>query len=307
MLRTILIATLAAITLSAPAKINKTKTTKKKKVEVKAEEKVDTVSVKEFSYDLGVAQVNGLKPYLAQRMNIDTVNNMSDFVRGVKEVANKPNDKTLTAYAAGLQIGAQITQQFATQINQQITGEPNKEFIDREAYIQGLLAALTGEGMTITVDSASAVANKQMEYYRNQLMEQKYGDNRKAGEEWLAANAKKEGVVTLPSGVQYKILTQGNGPKPTATSNVKVNYEGKTIDGTVFDSSYERKKPATFRLNQVIKGWSEALEQMPTGSTWEIYIPQELGYGAREAGKIKPFSTLIFKVELLEIIADTTK
>ena len=121
--------------------------------------------------------------------------------------------------------------------------------------------------------------------------------NRRAGETFLKANAEKDSVRTLPSGVQYKVLTQGNGEVPTATSKVKVNYEGRLVDGTVFDSSYERKQPATFGCNQVIK----ALTQMPVGSKWEIYIPQELGYGSREAGKIPPFSALIFTVELLEI------
>ena len=139
-----------------------------------------------------------------------------------------------------------------------------------------------------------------MKYYNDTNMERKYGENRRAGEAFLKANAKKDSVQTLPSGVQYKVLVQGKGELPTATSRVKVNYEGRLVDGTLFDSSYERKKPATFGCNQVIKGWTEALTHMPVGSKWEIYIPQELGYGSREAGKIKPFSALIFTVELLE-------
>ena len=116
-------------------------------------------------------------------------------------------------------------------------------------------------------------------------------------------NAKKDGVKLIPgSQVQYKVLKEGNGPVPKATDKVKVNYEGKLIDGTEFDSSYKRNKPATFECNRVIKGWTEALTHMPVGSTWEIYIPQELAYGAQEqGGKIKPFSALIFKVELLSI------
>jgi len=118
----------------------------------------------------------------------------------------------------------------------------------------------------------------------------------------LAENAKKEGVKTLPSGVQYKVIKEGNGPIPTDSSTVKVNYEGRLIDGTVFDSSYTRGEAATFPANRVIKGWTEALCHMPAGSEWEIYIPQELAYGEREQGKdIKPFSALIFKLELLEV------
>ena len=147
------------------------------------------------------------------------------------------------------------------------------------------------------------IVQNQMEFYQKRLMEQKYGENRVAGEKFLAENAKKDGVKLIPgSQVQYKVLKEGNGPVPKATDKVKVNYEGKLIDGTEFDSSYKRNKPATFECNRVIKGWTEALTHMPVGSTWEIYIPQELAYGAQEqGGKIKPFSALIFKVELLSI------
>ena len=133
-------------------------------------------------------------------------------------------------------------------------------------------------------------------------MEAKYGKNRTDGEAFLKANAKKDSVQTTPSGLQYKVLVAGTGEKPKATDRVKVNYEGHLIDGTEFDSSYKRNQPATFACNQVIKGWTEALTMMPVGSKWEIYVPQELGYGAREAGKIPPLSTLIFTVELLEIV-----
>ena len=108
-------------------------------------------------------------------------------------------------------------------------------------------------------------------------------------------------MKTLPSGLQYKVIKEGNGPLPKDTSLVKVNYEGKLIDGKVFDSSYKRKAPITMRANQVIKGWTEALTRMPAGSVWEVYIPQELAYGDREQTEIKPFSTLIFKIELLEV------
>lgn len=122
------------------------------------------------------------------------------------------------------------------------------------------------------------------------------------GKQFLAENAKKDGVVVLPSGLQYKIIKKGNGRVPKDTSMVKVNYEGRTIDGNVFDSSYKRNQPLKLRCNQTIKGWTEAMTLMPEGSVWEIYIPEHLGYGEREQGDIKPFSTLIFKVHLIKII-----
>ena len=152
------------------------------------------------------------------------------------------------------------------------------------------------------VSEGLRTVEKQREYYHKVNMEKKYGANRIAGEEFLAKNAKADSIQTTASGLQYKILTKGTGEIPQATDKVTVNYEGHLIDGTEFDSSYSRKKPATFPVNQVIKGWTEALTMMPVGSKWMLYIPQELAYGDREQNKIPPFSTLIFTVELLEIV-----
>ena len=132
-------------------------------------------------------------------------------------------------------------------------------------------------------------------------LEKTFGENKAAGEKFLAENAKKEGVKVLPSGVQYKVLKEGTGAIPADTSLVKVNYEGRLINDSIFDSSYQRGEPTTFRANQVIKGWTEALCHMPAGSVWEVYIPQDLAYGEREQNIIKPFSALVFKIELLEV------
>lgn len=129
-----------------------------------------------------------------------------------------------------------------------------------------------------------------------------YGSNKKAGQKFLSENGKKEDIVTLPSGVQYKVIKAGSGKMPTNTSRVKVHYEGRTIDGKVFDSTYKRSDPSEFRVNQVITGLADALVHMPAGSTWEVYIPQELAYGERPlSDKIEPYSMLIFKIELLKV------
>ncbi len=134
-------------------------------------------------------------------------------------------------------------------------------------------------------------------------MKAKSDENRKNGSAFLEANGKKEGVVTLPSGLQYKIIKDGTGPLPKSTDTVECHYQGTLIDDTVFDSSYERGKPAVFQVGQVIKGWIEALQLMKTGSTWMLYIPPDLAYGDRGAGEmIQPGSTLVFKVELLGIV-----
>ena len=153
----------------------------------------------------------------------------------------------------------------------------------------------------VTPEEASAYVQTHADAIKAKALEAKYGENKAAGEKFLAENAKKEGVKTTESGLQYKVIKEGKGAIPTETSTVKVHYKGTLVDGTEFDSSYNRNEPTSFRANQVIKGWTEALTMMPVGSKWELYIPQELAYGARETGDIKPFSTLIFEVELLEI------
>ena len=274
----------------------KKKSKKAKKEEVV--EKVDTVPMADFSYAMGVAQTNGLVNYLSQRFGVEPAY-MADFLQGFDQTEMTEADKKQKAKLAGIEIRQQVESQIVKQVNRQIND--SVDLLNKALFIEGFRESIAGKAH-ITSDSAQTVANKQMEYYQKVKMEAKYGQNRIDGENFLKANAKKDSVKTTASGLQYKILTAGTGEIPTATQKVKVNYEGRLIDGTVFDSSYKRGKPAEFGCNQVIKGWTEALTMMPVGSKWELYIPQELGYGAREAGKIPPLSTLIFTVELLEIM-----
>ena len=271
---------------------------KSKKAQKPVEEKVDTVPMKEFSYAYGIAQTNGLLNYLSQRAGVD-LEFLPDFLEGFEHAEETPEVKKLKAWVQGTEIRKQLEKQLLPQANRQVND--SVDLIDKAAFLEGFRAGIQNNGR-MTQDSAQAVASKQLEYYHKVKMEAKFGDNRKAGEEFLAANAKKDSVKVTPSGLQYKVLTAGTGEVPTATQKVKVNYEGRLIDGTVFDSSYKRNQPATFACNQVIKGWTEALTMMPVGSKWELYIPQELAYGDRESGKIPPFSMLIFTVELLEIV-----
>jgi FKBP-type peptidyl-prolyl cis-trans isomerase FklB len=154
----------------------------------------------------------------------------------------------------------------------------------------------------MTLMQARATTDQKIQEVKAKAMEKQFGAWKKQNEDWLAKNSKAQGVVTLPSGLQYKVITEGKGAVPADTSVVKVNYTGKTIDGTVFDTNMKDKnsEPVEFRCNQVIKGWTEALTKMPVGSKWELYIPADLAYGPRQQGEqIKPFSTLIFTVELL--------
>lgn len=284
---------LAAFDGSAKVKRNK----KKQKAQVV---KVDTCSVDTFSYAMGMANTQGLQNYLQSRMGVDQAH-MKSFIEGFNASMSEEERLKLKAYSAGLEIREQVKNQIIPGLNKQITDNDSTKFLNEALFIQAFTQVLAGEKTNMTMPVADSLAQKNMKYYKERNMELKYGANRREGEAFLKANAKKDSVQTLPSGVQYKVLVQGTGEMPKADSKVKVHYEGKLIDGTVFDSSYKRKEPTTFGCNQVIKGWTEALTHMPVGSTWMIYIPQELGYGAREAGKIPPFSTLIFKVELLSI------
>ena len=252
-----------------------------------------------LSYAMGMAQTQGLKQYLAQ-MEIDTTY-MDAFIKGLNEGANAGDDKKKAAYYMGIQIGQQISNRMVKGINHELFGEDSTKTISLKNFMAGFIQGVKGKKGLMTVEQAGQVAQMKMMSIKAKNMEVQYGPLKKKGEEWMAANAKKPGVKTLPSGVQYKVIKEGAGQMPTDTSVVQVNYEGRLIDGTVFDSSYKNGQPVTLRANQVIKGWTEALVHMPAGSVWEVYIPQELAYGDREQGQIKPYSPLVFKIELISV------
>lgn len=204
-----------------------------------------------------------------------------------KNKKQKKMDKL--SYAFGLSLGQSLRQ----------SGAKN---IDYEVFTKGVKAMCEGTKPEISVQEAQEALNA---FFAEMDAKQKAAgaEVKEEGEKFLAENAKKAGIFTTKSGLQYEIIREGNGAKPAATDRVKVHYHGTLIDGTVFDSSVERNNPATFGVNQVIQGWVEALQLMPVGSKWKLYIPQELAYGARGAGQaIKPYSALIFEVELLEIL-----
>ncbi len=264
-----------------------------------------TTDVDSLSYAIGLARTQGLDQYLAQQ-GIDSTQ-IAQFLKGFYEGAAKTDEKD-KAYMAGLQIGHMVSTQWVEGFTRQIFGNDSTQTLSRENMLAGFVAGVAKTKDAMTQEEAQQYMNTQMDAIKEKAIAEKYADNKAAGEKFLAENKEKEGVVTLPSGLQYKIITAGKGEIPADTCRVKVNYRGTLIDGTEFDSSYKRKEPATFRANQVIKGWTEALTMMPVGSKWELYIPSELAYGSRETGgDIKPFSTLIFEVELLEIVKETKK
>ena len=257
-----------------------------------------------LSYMMGVSNTNGLKDFAEQRMGVDSIT-WADFVKGIEEGINKATKKD-RAYTAGVQIGQQLSADMFEGMNSQLFGNDSTQSLSKANFMAGFIAAIKNSAI-VSQEEAQEYAKTHTEAIKAKAMEAQYGENKAAGEKFLAENKTKEGVVTTESGLQYKIIKAGKGEIPTKSSTVKVNYKGTLIDGTEFDSSYNRKdkdgnaQPTTFRADQVIAGWTEALTMMPVGSKWELYIPQELAYGVRDAGKIKPFSALIFEVELLEI------
>lgn len=261
-----------------------------------------------LSYAIGLSQTQGLRDYLVGRMGMDTAY-VDQFIKGLNDGVNSGDDKKKAAYFAGIQIGQQISNQMIPGINHEIYGDDSTKTISLKNFMAGFITGATNSKGLMTVDQAQEIAQIKMQAIKAKAAEESFGPNKKAGEKFLAENAKKAGVktlpVTLPDGtksfVQYRVIKEGNGTIPADTSMVKVNYEGKTIDGNVFDSSYKRNTPVDMRANQVIKGWTEVLTHMPVGSTWEVFIPQELAYGERAAGDIKPFSALIFTIELLSV------
>jgi FKBP-type peptidyl-prolyl cis-trans isomerase len=254
--------------------------------------------VDSLCYSIGMAQTQGLKEYLVGRLEVDTTY-MDEFVKGVLDGSKKTSKKE-AAYMAGLQIGNQISSQMVKGITKEVFGGDSTKF-NKNDFLAGFIAGTLNKGGKMTMQAAQAYVQTRMESIKAGAMEKTYGANKKAGEAFLAANKTKPGIVTTPSGLQYKIVTKGTGALPTDVSKVKINYRGTTIDGKEFDSSYKRKEPATLVVGQNIKGFSEGLKLMPVGSKFIFYIPQNLAYGTQEAGQIKPFSTLIFEVELLSI------
>lgn len=255
--------------------------------------------VDSLSYAIGVQVGEEFNQYdaLTQSFGVDSAY-ISDFIRGISDAMSSTDEKKQNAYMAGLQVANILVQRYVPQSNQQYFGEDSTQQVSKENLVAAFTDIVLGNTTLITSEQAQEILSG----FTAKQNEKRFGENRRAGEAFLAENATKDSVTVLPSGLQYKIITAGTGAMPADTSRVKVDYEGRLIDGTVFDSSYQRGEPTEFGVTQVIAGWTEALKLMPVGSEWEIYIPQELAYGSQQAGPmIKPFSALIFKVKLLEI------
>lgn len=231
--------------------------------------------------------------------------NMEDFLAGFKQAMLESS--TSPAFNSGIAIASQVgsmTKNFSAEVLGQ------EDAINRDAFVYAFISGLKNETPLFDVSNPQDIIQQKAQQVQQRkeaeaadALKAQYAEQVTAGENFLAENKAKAGVVTLPNGLQYKVITEGTGAKPSATDIVKVHYKGTLIDGTQFDSSYDRNEPTTFAVGHVIKGWTEALKLMPVGSKWMLYIPYDLAYGTRDQGTIKPFSTLIFEVELLDIVS----
>lgn len=253
-----------------------------------------------LSYAIGVAQSQGLKDYLTQRMGVDTAY-IDEFVKGLNEGVNAGDDKKKAAFYAGIQIGQQVSQQMVKGLNYELFGDDSVKTVSIANFMAGFVAGTTGEGGLMTREEATETADRKMKEVKAAHLEETYGDYKKECEEFMAKIAKKDGIKSLGDGIYYEVITEGTGEVPSADDRVKVDYEGTLINDTVFDSSYKRGEPTVFMCKQVIPGWTKALTHMPVGSTWKVYIPQEEAYKGQDRGLIKPFSALVFKIELHSI------
>ena len=257
-----------------------------------------------LSYMIGVNNNNGLMEYAHQRLGVDSAY-IGDFKRGVVQGA-KITDEKQKAYMAGMQIGLQIGGDMIDNIQGQVLRGDTVNTLSKNDFIAGFISYLFGEA-DVTLDEAGEYLREFTDNKKLRENEIKYGEWKKQNEDFIAENKTKEGIQVTESGLQYRIIKKGTGEIPTENSSVDVNYKGTLIDGTEFDSSYKRNKPSTFKVKAVIKGWAEALQMMPVGSKWELYIPNDLAYGAKQSGKVKPFSALIFEVELVKINPEKEK
>ena len=266
----------------------------------------------EYDYQMRIAAADSIQKVALQKemaAKIDSLNKvnaprLNEFIKGMQAAMNLEEK---SPYAQGLNIGVQFSQQMLPQVNSMLYGEESTQKVNNDQVMAGLISVLKNQPLAISAMDANAMVQGEIEKAQEtqqarqeETLKEQYADAIAEGDAYMAENAKREGVVTLPSGLQYEILREGNGPIPTDTDRVKVHYHGTLIDGKEFDSSLGGD-PATFGVTQVISGWTEALKLMPVGSKWKLYVPYNMAYGSQDRGTIKPFSNLIFDVELLGI------
>ena len=275
---------------------------------------IESTTNLEYEYQMKISAADSTEKVTLQKelqSKIDSLNKtnapkLNEFLKGLQEAVNAGDKKA--SYIQGLSIGNQISEQMLPQFNSIIFAADTTRKVNKDQLLAGLVGTLKNGNLAMTKSEAGdfvqdKIENAQKESQRKneEDLQSEYQDKIEESKKFLAENAERDEVVALPSGLQYEVIKEGSGALPTANDQVKVHYHGTLLDGTVFDSSIERNEPAVFGVTQVIPGWTEALKLMPVGSKWKVYVPYDLAYGAEDRGEIKPFSTLIFDVELISI------
>ena len=253
------------------------------------------------SYASGVQQAERFnQANVLEQMEVDSAY-LNDFVKGLNDAVSASDSKKKLAYFMGANVGVQIVKGILPQMNASYFADDSTKTMSTADFVAAFIETIKGGKLAIPSEQADSV----LAAFSSNLTKKQYAENKKAGEEFMAETAKKDSIQKTESGLLYKVLTEGKGALLEDGQKVKITYEGRLIDGTVFDSTEKHGgEPITFAPTEVIPGFGEALKMMPVGSEWEIYIPQDLAYGERGSMGIKPYSALIFKIKMLDIVKE---
>lgn len=254
-----------------------------------------------LAYAFGVTRGDNLKEYLVRNLDMDTTY-MDEFIKGLSQGMNADDDKKKEAYLIGMNMGMQVKNELVKGLNYELFGDDTTRTVSINNMLAGLVSGTMKKDQILSSQEAHDTFNRLLQKIKKDEMANNYAEWKKENEDFLAGVATRDSVKKLADGLYYEVIEEGTGVVPVDTDRVVVNYMGQLIDSTEVDNSYKRNAPLTFRVNEVIPGWTEALVHMPVGSKWRLYVGQQYAYGEREVDDaIKPFSTLVFTLELLGI------
>lgn len=254
-----------------------------------------------LAYAFGMTRGDNLKEYLVRSLDMDTTY-MDEFIKGLSQGMNADDDKKKEAYLIGMNMGMQVKNELVKGLNYELFGDDTTRSVSINNMLAGLVSGATKKDQKLTSEEAGETFNRLLQKIKKAELANNYAGWKKENEDFLAQVAQGDSIKKLADGLYYEVIEEGTGEVPVDTDRVQVHYEGRLIDGTEVENSYKRDAPLTFRVNEVIPGWTEALVHMPVGSKWKLYVGQQHAYGEREVDEnIKPFSTLVFTLELLGI------
>lgn len=258
-----------------------------------------------LAYAFGVTRGDNLKEYLVRNLDMDTTY-MDEFIKGLSQGMNADDDKKKEAYLIGMNMGMQVKNELVKGLNYELFGDDTTRTVSINNMLAGLVSGTTKKDQILNSEEAHETFNRLLQKLKKDELTNNYSEWKKQNEDFLAEVAARDSIKKLADGLYYEVIEEGTGVVPVDTDRVEVHYDVQLIDSTEVESSYKRNAPLTFRANEVIPGWTEALVHMPVGSKWRLYVGQQHAYGEREVDEaIKPFSTLVFTLELLGIEGTT--